>query len=174
MGCPGKWKHGPKPAVCPSCFILSTPISHHKLVCMQTAPCKHNPCQWTNQSEAMNRIESNSFKAWRQMPRPHVDSKIWLVLRGKCGNEPEGVRFRRKPPPGAAWRLSRGSFQFSLPPSQSPDPQGLGDASEAVAAVIEELPERRGGGRSARLSSQMQRTASGVFGSGLTLIGTNR
>mmetsp|Transcript_72367 Transcript_72367/g.172848 ORF Transcript_72367/g.172848 Transcript_72367/m.172848 type:complete len:310 (-) Transcript_72367:277-1206(-) len=29
----------------------------------------------------------------------------------------------------------------------------LGDASEAVAAVIEELPERRGGGRSARLLS---------------------
>ena len=23
MGCPGKWKHGPKPAVCPSCLILS-------------------------------------------------------------------------------------------------------------------------------------------------------
>ena len=23
MACPGKWKHGPKPAVCPSCFILS-------------------------------------------------------------------------------------------------------------------------------------------------------
>ena len=27
---PGKWKHGPKPAVCPSCFILShsqTPLN---------------------------------------------------------------------------------------------------------------------------------------------------
>ena len=23
MGCPGKWTHGPKPAVCPSSFILS-------------------------------------------------------------------------------------------------------------------------------------------------------
>ena len=23
MACPGKWKHGPSPAVCPSCFILS-------------------------------------------------------------------------------------------------------------------------------------------------------
>ena len=23
MGCPGKWKHGPKPAVCRPCFILS-------------------------------------------------------------------------------------------------------------------------------------------------------
>ena len=23
MGCPGKWKHGPKPAVCPSCLIWS-------------------------------------------------------------------------------------------------------------------------------------------------------
>ena len=23
MACPGKWKHGPKPAVCPSCLILS-------------------------------------------------------------------------------------------------------------------------------------------------------
>ena len=23
MGCPGKWKHGPKPAVCPPCLILS-------------------------------------------------------------------------------------------------------------------------------------------------------
>ena len=26
MGCPGKWKHGPKPAVCPSWLILATPI----------------------------------------------------------------------------------------------------------------------------------------------------
>ena len=30
MGCPGKWKHGPKPADCPSCLILS-----HLYVCVQ-------------------------------------------------------------------------------------------------------------------------------------------
>ena len=37
LGCPGKWTHGPKPAVCPSCVILS-----HTHLGRRAAP------QWTN------------------------------------------------------------------------------------------------------------------------------
>ena len=32
IGCPGKWKHGPRPAVCPSCLISS----HSHILCLPT------------------------------------------------------------------------------------------------------------------------------------------